>query len=81
MRRKRQKHMFDKTNSILTELVGNKQDKCFLTKGRRWLLVGLTKQTRLRKAKYLWQNAGENPKPLMLEAAYAFKAAVAGRGS
>lgn len=56
MRRIRGRRLFDKTNSIISQLNGNKQDTCFLTKGRRWLLLGLTKQTRLRFSKALWEN-------------------------
>jgi hypothetical protein len=60
MQKKRRQEMFDKINSILSQLVEGNTDKCFLTKGRRWLMVGLTKQTRLRKRMSLW----ENPPPL-----------------
>ncbi len=53
---KRRKDLFDKTNSIFSQLIDVKRDKCFLTKGRKWLVVCLTKQTRLRRIGALWQN-------------------------
>ena len=56
MRKIRSRRLFDKTNSIISQLNGNKQDKCFLTRSRRWLVLGLTKQTRWRSSKVLWEN-------------------------
>ena len=56
MRRIRNRRLFDKTNSFILQLNENKEDKCYLTKDRRWLICGLTKQTRLRSSKVLWEN-------------------------
>ena len=56
MRVLRRRELFDKTNSILTQLNKRQGDKCILTKSRRWLLIGLTKQTRWRSSKVLWEN-------------------------
>lgn len=64
MRVLRRRELFDKTNSILTQLNKRQGDKCILTKSRRWLLVGLTKQTRWRSSKVLWENY--SPKEIRL---------------
>lgn len=56
MRRIRNRKLFDKTNSFLSQLNGNQEDKCYLTEDRRWLICGLTKQTRLLSSKILWEN-------------------------
>lgn len=53
MKNIRQKRMFDKTKSILTQSIGVEEDKCFLIKGRRWVVACLTKRSRLRLAN-LW---------------------------
>ncbi len=64
MRVLRRRELFDKTNSIFTQLNKRQGDRCILTKGRRWLLVGLTKQTRWRSSKVLWENY--SPKKIRL---------------
>ena len=56
MRRIRNRQLFDKTNSLISQLNGNQEDKCYLTRDRKWLICGLTKQTRLRSSKVLWEN-------------------------
>lgn len=53
MKNMRQKTMFDKTKSILTQSIGVKEDKCFLIRRRTWVLACLTKRSRL-KAADLW---------------------------
>lgn len=58
MREIRGERQFDKTKSILLQLIGNKADKCYLTRGARWLHLRLTKPSRYSKVKALWENAG-----------------------
>jgi len=58
MRQLRSKQMFDKTKSILTELVEGKGDKCYLTRASGWLHLRLTNPSRWRKGRALWENAG-----------------------
>jgi len=57
MKNMRQKRVFDKTKSILTQSIGIKEDKCFLIRGRRWVLACLTKRSRLRSNR-LWGKRG-----------------------
>ncbi len=45
----RAKCVFDKSKVILTQVVGSKPDKCYLTHGSRWLYVRLTKASPLSK--------------------------------
>lgn len=49
MRRIRLDALFDKSKSILTQLVGNNVDKCYLSKGSGWLITRLTKASLLSK--------------------------------
>jgi hypothetical protein len=56
MRKIRGKEMFDKSKVILTQLVGGKADKCYLTHRSKWLLVRLTKASLLSKPGSLWDN-------------------------
>lgn len=56
MRKIRSKKMFDKSKSILTQLVGSKLDKCYLAHRSKWLLVRLTKASLLSKPGSLWDN-------------------------
>jgi len=43
MRRQREQTMFDKSKSIITQVVGNKGTYCYLSRGGKWLLARLTK--------------------------------------
>ncbi|MCK5215844.1 MAG: hypothetical protein KAR05_10895 [Candidatus Omnitrophica bacterium] len=45
----REKRVFDKSKVILTQVVGSKPDKCYLTRGSKWLHVRLTKASPLSK--------------------------------
>lgn len=56
MRKIRGKQMFDKSKVILTQLVGGKSDKCYLTHRPKWLMVRLTKASLLSKPGSLWDN-------------------------
>lgn len=58
MREIRGERRFDKTKSILLQLLGNKADKCYLTRGARWLHLRLTNPSRYSNLKVLWENAG-----------------------
>ena len=54
MQKIRGNRMFDKSKSILTQLVGGKPDKCYLTQGSKWLMVRLTKASLLSKPGSVW---------------------------
>jgi hypothetical protein len=56
MRKIRGKKMFDKSKVILTQLVGGKIDKCYLSNRSKWLLVRLTKASLLSKPGSVWDN-------------------------
>ena len=56
MQKIRAKRMFDKSKVILTQVVGSKPDKCYLTRGSRWLYVRLTKASPLSKRGSLGDN-------------------------
>lgn len=56
MRKIREKKMFDKSKVIMTQLIGNKGKKCYLTHGARWLMVRLTKASLLLKRGSFWDN-------------------------
>jgi len=56
MQKIREKRMFDKSKVILTQVVGGKADKCYLTRGSRWLHVRLTKASPLSKRGSLGDN-------------------------
>lgn len=49
MRRRRAQGVFDKSKSILTQVVGVQQHDCYLTRGHGWLMVRLTKASPLSK--------------------------------
>lgn len=59
MRRIRGKKMFDKSKSILKQLVGGKTDKCYLTQGGRGIYVCLTKSSPLTRQGSLSYNRRE----------------------
>jgi len=56
MEKIRGKMMFDKSKSILTQVVGGKADKCYLTRGSKWLYVRLTKASPLSRRGSLGDN-------------------------
>jgi hypothetical protein len=56
MRKIRCRNRFDKTKSILTELVGTKGYRCYLARGGRWLHLRLTKPSRLQSFRFLGNN-------------------------
>lgn len=56
MRKLRFKRMFDKSKSILTQLVERQADKCYLTHGYRWLMVRLTKASPLSRMAFMGDN-------------------------
>ena len=58
MRRKRMDTMFDKSKSIFTQLIGNKRDECYLTKGSGWVIARLTKASLLSKVDIVRHNSG-----------------------
>src|SRR3989338_8267629 len=49
MRRLRDKDVFDKTNSIMSQLIANKGDRCYLNTRSGWVHLCLIKQTRYTK--------------------------------
>ena len=49
MQKIRANRVFDKSKVILTQLIGGKADKCYLTRGSKWLHVRLTKASPLSK--------------------------------
>ena len=59
MRKIRGKKMFDKSKSILTQLVGGKSNKCYLTQGGQGLYVCLTKASPLSRQGSLSDNRKE----------------------
>ncbi len=59
MQKTRGKKMFDKSKVILTQLVGGKVDKCYLTHGGKGLYVCLTKASPLSKRGSLRDNRKE----------------------
>jgi len=56
MHKIRVKEMFDKSKVILTQLTGDKEDKYYLTRGCKWLLLRLTKASLLSRAGILCDN-------------------------
>ena len=56
MQKMRGKRMFDKSKVILTQLVGGKADKCYLTRGGKGLYVCLTKASPLSRRGSLGDN-------------------------
>lgn len=82
MRAIRSERRFDKTKSILTELTQGKGDKCYLTRGIRWLHIRLTKPSRWSGGKALWENAARLRLPVVMPAnrkVYDVSEAVFGR--
>ena len=59
MRRIRGQNLFDKTNSMFSELVENKADKCFLNVRSGWMHLRLIKQTRYTQYGRLCENFGK----------------------
>lgn len=57
MRKLRARKLFDKSKLILTQLTGNKENKCYLTKGLKWLHIRLTKASLLSRG----VNIRDNP--------------------
>lgn len=49
MRRRRAYEVFDKSKSMLTQVIGRQQHDCYLTRGRGWLLLRLTKASPLSR--------------------------------
>ena len=64
MRALRQAQLFDKTKSILTQLVQKQGDKCYLTRGFEWLHIRLTNPSRWSRGKALWENAARLKPPV-----------------
>lgn len=54
--------MFEKTNSMFLEVVGNKADKCFLNARSGWVHLRLKKQTRYTDYGRLCQTLGHVPR-------------------
>ena len=59
MKKIRVKKLFDKSKLILTQLSGIKADKCYLTRGYRWLFVRLTKASPLSKSQVIRDNRAD----------------------
>lgn len=59
MRRRREQVMFDKSKSIMMQVVGNKGGYCYLSRGGNWLLTRLTKASLLSKRGALGHNRGQ----------------------
>jgi len=59
MQKLRGRKLFDKSKVILTQLVGGKTDKCYLTHGGRGVYVCLTKASPLSKRGSLRDNRRE----------------------
>jgi len=64
MRELRRVQLFDKTKSILTQLVQSKGDKCYLTRGFRWLHIRLANPSQWSRGKVLWENAARLKPPV-----------------
>jgi hypothetical protein len=56
MRRIRREIMFAKSKVILTQLLGNNSDKCYLSKGSGWVMARLPKASPLSKAHIIRHN-------------------------
>lgn len=59
MRRKRAQEVFDKSKSIMTQVVGNKGTYCYLSRGGKWLLARLTKASPFTRCGSLVHNRGQ----------------------
>ena len=55
----RSQKVFDKTKSIVTQVVGSQMDKCLLN-SYGWMHMRLTKQSRLKKIPGICQNLGRS---------------------
>lgn len=62
MRGIRSRKLFEKTNSMFSEVVENKADKCFLNARSGWLHLRLKKQTRYTEYGRLCQDLGHAPR-------------------
>lgn len=62
MREVRGKKLFEKTNSMFLEVLGDKGDKCFLNARSGWMHLRLKKQTRYTEYGRLCQDRGHAPK-------------------
>ena len=73
MRQNRDQKLFAKTNSIFSQLVDNKADRCFLSERSGWLHLRLQKQTRYTRYRRLCKNlAGIHPKRKSLPASKVY---------
>jgi len=59
MRRKREQTMFDKSKSIMAQVVGKKDTYCYLSRGGKWLLARLTKASPFTQRGSLVHNRGQ----------------------
>jgi len=64
MRELRRVQLFDKTKSILTQLVQRQGDRCYLTRGFRWLHIRLVNPSQWSRGKVLWENAARLKPPV-----------------
>lgn len=58
MEKLRTKQLFDKSKVILTQVVGDTPDKCYLARGGSWLFVRLTKASPLSRLRNLGHTLG-----------------------
>ena len=56
MKKIRQIRLFDKSKVILTQLSGNKEVRCYLTRGNQWLYMRLTKASPLSRLPVIRHN-------------------------
>lgn len=56
MGKRRYLGLFDKSKSIMTQVVGGHIGKCYLTHGKRWLMVRLTRASPLSKPVFMRDN-------------------------
>ena len=66
MEKIRKKRMFDKSKVILSQLSGNKEVRCYLTKDNQWLYLRLTKASPLSKLGFRRDNSNNLAKPKWL---------------
>ena len=62
MRGIRSKKLFEKTNSMFSQVIENKGDKCFLNTRSGWVYLRLKKQTRYTEYGKLCQDLGHAPR-------------------
>lgn len=48
--------LFDKSKSIMTQVIGGNMDKCYLTHGKKWLVLRLTRASPLSKPVFIKHN-------------------------